>query len=137
MHPRFWCYYSKSVNMFTKCSSGTLHLYCYTMDKYAKTTSKSVFQYNYQFFFLIIILYNHRPLCDFDMKRDVCNKLIIVVCDFSAVKGFRQKFEQCFCVHACVHIGCLHTADQLTHHWNFTTTCQLFLNVSLNCYIMW
>lgn len=35
-------------------------------------------------------------LCDFDMKCDICNKLRIVVCEFSAVKGFKQKFETVF-----------------------------------------
>lgn len=83
----------------------------------------------YQSFFVLtsaIIFNSQTCLYDFDMK---CDKMIIVVCDYSAVKGFQAEtvlpnvlFLLCLCVHACIHVACLLTASQFTHHWNFTST---------------
>lgn len=44
------------------------------------------------------------------MKCDLCNKMITVVCDFSAVKVLNSMTKSVstlrLCVHACVHIAC-------------------------------
>lgn len=134
-------------NLFIYCYKHVYHvffrnstfiLFCHILsaveDKFAKTTRSPIFQYLSIFLFWIINLYNHKRLCDCDMKCDVCNKLIIVVCDSSAVKGFKQKFETMFmCACLCPYCQSVHTSLQL--YINLPTISECVM-CTLNCYIM-
>lgn len=113
----------------------TLILFCHLLSalehEHAKTTKP--FNLSISVFILtsIIIWNSHTRLYDFDMKCDVCNKMIIAVCDFSAVKGFQaeiwnsvtKRSVSTVFVCACLYPYCLFAySRQFTHHCNFTST---------------
>lgn len=91
-------------NMFTKFSSQIQHLYCSVMHclQYSTTMPKlqqiKCFDIYQTLFVLSFIIIDHT----------LCNKLIIVVCGFSAVEDFKQTFESvnvCMLVSTLPHIS--------------------------------
>lgn len=147
MHSTCGCYYLKSIHL-TSCKhvyqvflrNTTFLLFCHELSavehKDAKTTTNSIFQ-KLAVFFLSHHFIQTYTLLRFWYEMWCPQQMIIIICDFSAVKGFKAEIWKCLCVHACIHVACLFTVH---------TSCQLCINLSAisecvmctwKCYIMW